>query len=134
MSTGPATAVSASTRPRKSAERQENRAAATRRKELERGLSFTDDDGVRIVVRVMDVKGSHDKALMEAMGLDFVGLLRTMSERQGTDLLAAVIWFGRLVNGRSSKTYDETLDEVSYSDYVTRDFDQAKAGEHPPEA
>lgn len=119
----------ATPRPGRQTQAQKKRDA-----ELDRGLAFTDDDGTRLVVRIRDVKGSHDKALREAVGCDFMGLLQEFSKRQGSDLLAAVIWFGRLVNGRDAGTYEQVLDEVGYADYLTRDFDQPKDGEQPPEA
>lgn len=97
--------------------------------ELDRGLALTDDDGTRLEVRIRDVKGSHDRALIDLIGVDFVGLLEKMSQRQGADLLAALLWFARLVNGRDPGDYEALLDEIGYADYLTRDIDQPPRGE-----
>ena len=102
--------------------------------ELDRGITFTDDDGTRLTVRVRDIKGKHDAALVAAMGVDFMGLMEKASERQGTDLMAALVWFGRLVNGREDKTYEETLEDFGYAELLAADLDQAEKDDDRPEA
>lgn len=102
--------------------------------ELESGIAFTDEDGTRLQVRMREVKGKHDAALYEAIGMDFRGLLETLQKRQGLDLLAAVVWFGRLMNGRDSQTYDELLETFGYEDVLALDFDEASAEGDAPEA
>ncbi len=102
--------------------------------ELERGIALNDDDGTRLEVRIRDVKGSHDAALVALIGTDFVGLLERMSTRQGTDLVAALLWFARLVNGRDPGDYEQILDDIGYADYLTRDIDEPKGGDGPPKA
>lgn len=104
--------------------------------ELDRGYAL-DDDGVRLTVRLRDVRGSHDAALVKIVGYDFMGLLEAMSKRQGLDLLAAAVWFARLVNGRSGCTeddYKQLLDEVGFNDYLERDIDEPKAEDDAPKA
>lgn len=102
--------------------------------ELDRGIAFTDDDGTRLQVRVRDVKGRHDAALVEATGYDFLSLLEKASERQGMDLMAALVWFGRFVNGRVDKTYEDTLDEFGFAEFLASDFDEPKKDDDRPEA
>jgi hypothetical protein len=102
--------------------------------ELDRGIAFTDDDGTRIQVRVRDVKGTHDAALVAATGYDFFGLMEAATQRTGLDLLAALIWFGRMVNGRGDKTYAETLEELDYASLADRDFDEPDKADDGPEA
>lgn len=92
---------------------------------LDQGIAFTDVDGTRLQVRVRDVKGVHDAALVAAIGTDFMGLLATLEQRQGTDLLAAVVWFGRLVNGRDAGDYLEVRDSFGYEDVLALDVDKA---------
>lgn len=101
---------------------------------LDQGIAFTDTDGTRLQVRVRDVKGVHDAALVAAIGTDFMGLLSTLEQRQGTDLLAAVVWFGRLVNGRDAGTYVETRDSFGYEDVLAMDVDEARPEGDLPEA
>ena len=102
--------------------------------ELDQGISFTDEDGTRLTVRVRDVKGKHDAALVAATGVDFMGLMAKASERQGTDLMAALVWFGRLVNGREDKSYDETLEDFGYADLLAAELDEADKEDDRPEA
>lgn len=99
--------------------------------EMDRGLSFVDDDGTRLAVRIRDVKGRHDAALVAATGLDFMGLLAELQHRQGLDLLAAVVWFGRLVHGRESGTYAELLDDFDYEAVLAADLDEPDTGADP---
>jgi hypothetical protein len=102
--------------------------------ELDQGIAFTDDDGTRIQVRLRDVRGSHDAALVSAVGMDFMGLLSAFQKRQGLDLMAAIVWFGRLVNGRDAGSYEEVLDSFGYEDVVALDVDEATAEGDAPEA
>ena len=99
--------------------------------DLDRGISFVDDDGTTLSVRVRDVKGKHDAALVAATGLDFMALLAALTIRQGLDLLAAVVWFGRLVNGRDAGTYAATLEDFGYEDVLRLDLDDAKEQSGP---
>lgn len=100
--------------------------------ELDNGVAFTDTDGARLQVRIRDVKGSHDVALVTATGYDFMGLLRAVSERQGLDLLSAVVWFVRLVNDRDAGTYEDTLASFGYADLLTLDMGEAEADDGRP--
>lgn len=120
---------------RPSTQRQHTRTTEAKRSdELERGVAFTDTDGARLQVRLGDVRGSHDAALVRAVGLDFMGLLEATTKRQGLDLLAAVVWFGRLVNGRDAGTYEETLESFGYGDLEAMGLDEAKPEDNGPEA
>lgn len=112
--------------------RQHTRSTEAKRDEgLDEGFSFVDTDGKRLSVRVRDVKGRHDAALHRAIGLDFMGLLDALSRRQGLDLLAAVVWFGRLVHTDNAGTYEDTLADFSYSDVLALDIDEADKGADP---
>ena len=113
------------------AKKQTRKTEATRDAELDRGISFIDDDGTRLSVRVRDVKGRHDAALVAATGMDFMGLLETLTKRQGLDLLAATVWFGRLVNDRDAGSYEDVLDSFDYEDVLALDLDDAKADDRP---
>lgn len=124
------------TTARPSLQRQHTRTTEQNRdEELDQGVSFIDTDGTRLSVRVRDVKGKHDAALVAAVGLDFMGLLEVLTQRQGLDMLSAVVWFGRLVNDREAGTYEATRDEFGYEDVLTMDLDEAGAGDDTaPEA
>lgn len=103
--------------------------------ELSRGVSFVDLDGTRLNVTLGDVKGAHDAALVRATGYDFMGLLEALSRRQGLDLLAAVVWFGRLVHNRSEgESYEQVLESFGYGDVLAMDLDEAKSEGENPEA
>lgn len=123
------------TEKRPSIQRKHTRSTeAKRNDELDRGIAITDDDGTRLQVRIRDVKGVHDAALVRALGIDFMGLLVEISKRQGLDLLAAVVWFCRLVNGRDAGTYEEVLESFGYEDVLALDLDTAKEEDDSPEA
>lgn len=125
--------MSTSTRP--SLTPKETRKTREKRDEaLEQGIGFTDTDGTRLQVRVRDVKGKHDAALVDATGYDFMGLLGALERRQGLDLLSAVVWFCRLVNGRDAGSYEETRDEFGYGDVLELDVDKARDEDDRPEA
>lgn len=101
---------------------------------LEHGLALTDSDGTRLQVRIRDVKGIHDARLVEATGLDFMGLLEAMTRRKGLDLFAAALWFARLVNGREGQAYTEVLEEFGYEDFALLDVDEPKDADDAPKA
>lgn len=114
---------------------KESRATGAKEDEmLDKGFTILDvDDDKPLTVRLGDVKGSHDAQLVAAIGVDFLGLLEVLTERQGLDLLAAVVWFARLVNGREDTgTYTEMLDRVGYEDW--QGFDEIKPEDAVPEA
>lgn len=100
--------------------------------ELDAGLSIIDQEtGERLSVRVRDVKGKHDAALVQAIGLDFMGLLEALDKRQGLDLLAAVVWFAKLVNEREAGTYADVLEEFGYEDVMALEFGKPEADPGP---
>lgn len=106
--------------------------AKKRDAELDKGIAFTDYlDGTRREVRIRDVKGKHDAALIQTVGLDFMGLMEALSMRQGLDLLAAMVWFGRLVTGGPDVPYTEILDELGYDDIEDMDLDEPSAATGP---
>lgn len=94
--------------------------------QLDKGIRMTEVDGSTLTVRVRDVKGKHDAALVAACGLDFMGLLEKLNERQGLDLLAAALWFARLVNDREPGDLAELLEEFGYEDIAEMDFGPAE--------
>lgn len=121
---------------RPSLARKETRASKQARDEgLDRGIAFTDFDGTRLVVRIGDVRGTHDRALRQLIGLDFEGLLSQLARSQGTDLLAAVVWFGRLVNDHNTgESYDELLEKIGYEAFLELDPGDPREGDPRPEA
>ena len=103
-------------------------------KELDRGVKVKDTDGTILQVRLRDVKGIHDAALVEVIRTDFVGLLEMMSRRQGLDLFAATLWFARLVNGRESESYQEILERFGYEDFLALGMEEPDAADEAPKA
>lgn len=90
--------------------------------ELDQGIAVTDDDGVRLQVRIRDVRGSHDRALYGLVGHNFTGLLEELEKRPGAlDLMAAVLWFARLVNGRDTGDFEELLDSFGFEAFLQAD-------------
>jgi hypothetical protein len=126
--------MTAQTRP--SLAKKQTRASKQARDEgLDRGIAFTDTDGTRLAVRVGDIRGTHDAQLRAEVGMDFEGLLASLQRSQGLDLLAAVVWFGRLVNSHNTaETYPEILERFTYRDVVELDAGDPREDEARPEA
>ena len=103
--------------------------------ELDQGIAVTDDDGTRLQVRVRDVRGSHDAKLYALIGHNFMGLLQEVGKRpHALALLAAVLWFCRLVNGRDPGDFEELLDEFGYEHVLSLDpGDPAEEDDAPKE-
>lgn len=112
-------------------------AASKRRQEreiesaLSQGVAINDDDGTRLEVRVGDVKGGHEAALIGECGLSFGGLLAALEQSQSAYHLAVLLWFARLVNEREGLSFRETLDEVGYADYLSRDVGEPAKDARP---
>lgn len=119
--------------------RKRTAAAAKREKAqqdelLDKGIALADADGTRLQVRMRDVKGIHEAALVRETGMDFMGLLEAMSKRQGLDLFGAALWFVRLVNDRETETYMEILTRFGAEDFMALDIDEAKPEDEAPKA
>jgi len=92
-------------------------------KALDAGLAIT-VDGRRLEVRIRDVRGKHEAQLVAATGMDFMGLMSAWTRRQGLDLMAATIWFARLVNDvDSDESYTDVLDDLGYEALDDLEFD-----------
>jgi hypothetical protein len=132
MTVRPAT----SDRQRPSLAKKDTRATKAKREEaLNQGFAVTDPlDGARLSVRLGDVRGVHEAQLRGVCGLGFMELLVALQSTPSLDLLAASIWFARLVNGRKPGDYMEQLEEISYADVEGLDFDEATGQGDSPEA
>lgn len=123
------------TEKRPSTARKHTRSSEAKRSDgLDLGIALTDPDtGVRLSVRMGDVTGRHDAALVSAIGTDFAGLLDAVSRRQGLDLLCAVLWFARTVNGVKTPDYDAMLDDFTYTTVMASDLGEAEAVDELPQ-
>lgn len=114
----------------KASERRDREASEA----LASGVAISDDDGTRMEVRLGDVKGGHEAQLIKECGLDFQGLLGALGQSQSAYHLGILLWFARLVNGRSGPSFAETIDEVGYGDYLSRDVGEPEPGDARPKA
>lgn len=116
---------------RKQTESSKKREKEATDEALDRGLSITDDDGTRLEVRLRDVKGGHEAALIAESGFDFQSLLSAMMNSQSAYNLGCMLWFARLVNNRPGPSFKATIDAIGYADYLERDVDEPSKVERP---
>lgn len=119
---------------RKQTAASKKREQAKQDEALDQGIAVTDTDGTRLQVRMRDVKGIHEAALVRESGMDFMGLLEAMTKRQGLDLFAAALWFARMVHDRDGETYIEILTRFGADDFLALEMDGAKPEDDAPKA
>lgn len=83
------------------------------------------------------------RALREQTGMSYNRLIRVATQDMDIDLLAAIVWMARRVNGERDLTYTEVASAVTWTDdyFITDDPDHPKVtaveehgGDGPPEA
>lgn len=115
------------------ARRQTRASKAEEQEQLDQGVAVTDSDGTRLVVRMRDITGKHDADLVNATGKDFAALMELLGQRQGLDVLCAVLWFTRLVHGRATLSYQEMLETFTYQDFFDAEPGSAKDEPEAPQ-
>lgn len=80
---------------------------------LDQGVSIT-VDGRAYTVRAGDLTGLDSSALRRECGYSFAGLMREMRRDPDIDLVAAVMWLARRIEGEQMLSYDDVAGEVGY--------------------
>lgn len=86
---------------------------AARDEALNQGLSLTVDGRV-YTVRAGDLTGMDAAALRREVGMSFMGLMKAMQADPDVDLIAALMWLSRRIEGEKLLSYEEVAQEVGY--------------------
>lgn len=91
------------------------RTEAKRTAAHEQGIRVT-YDGQEYVVRSGDLNAMDARDLRKELGLSFMGLRRGLAEDPDLDLIAALIWLARRVDGERGLPYAAVALEMGYDD------------------
>lgn len=103
---------------------------AKREDGLNQGLSIS-VDGRKYTVRAGDITGLDSAALRRETGMSFMGLMKAMQTDPDVDLIAALMWLSRRIEGEKLLTYEEVAAEVGYD--VDIDLADAEPEDADPE-
>jgi hypothetical protein len=110
---------------------QAGQARAKKRAAADRGpaLTITVDGEVYSLV-LKDMTALDVRALRAETGYSYNALARQAAADMDIDLLAAVVWMARRINGERDLTYDEVAAGIDY----TADYTADSAAPDPPQA
>ena len=104
--------MTATTRP--PLQRRVTRASESKRNaELDMGLSIS-VDGKVYTVRQGDLTSLDTMALRRETGYSFMGLLKAFQADPDIDLIAALVWLSRRIDGEVMLGYGEVAGEIGY--------------------
>lgn len=104
--------MTATTRP--PLQRKVTRASESKRNaELDMGLSIS-VDGKVYTVRQGDLTSLDTMALRRETGYSFMGLLKAFQADPDIDLIAALVWLSRRIDGEVMLGYGEVAGEIGY--------------------
>ena len=104
--------MSASGRP--SIQRKQTRATEAKRKsEQDLGISIR-VEGTDYTVRHGDLTSLDTMALRRETGLSFMGLLSAFETQPDIDLIAALVWLARRIEGERMLTFADVAREIGY--------------------
>jgi hypothetical protein len=95
---------------------------------LNQGVVVTTGDQT-VTLRAGDLTALHSRELRRQVGITFPGLIVGLNEQQhfDIDLIAAVLWLRRLVDGESV-TYNEVAGETGYEALENLKIEDADPG------
>lgn len=92
-------------------------------------------DGVDYTVRMGDLSSVDTMALRRATGFSFMGLMRAASADPDIDLIAALVWLSRRVDGEKLLDFDQVAQEIGYDAEIDlKDAGDDDEGDDSPEA
>jgi hypothetical protein len=94
-------------------QQRRTRATGKGQKQDSPGLSVS-VDGKTYTVRESDLTAHDARALRLETGMSWRGLLDVASKDFDIDLLAALVWLARRLEGETDLAYEQVLDEVGY--------------------
>lgn len=97
---------------------------ANRKAGLDVGFKITVDGRV-YQVRAGDLNGLDMAAMRREVGMTFGQLSRIPSDEWDLDIIAAIVWLARRVNGEPTLTYAEVAQEMTYDDLDDLGMDEA---------
>lgn len=71
-------------------------------------------DGVEYTVRQGDMSSMDTMALRRETGFSFMGLLRAFQSDPDIDLVAALVWLARRIDGEALLSYADVASEIGY--------------------
>ena len=103
-----------STTGRPSTQRKQTRSSETKRKaEQEVGISIL-VDGTDYTVRHGDLTSLDTMALRRETGMTFIGLMQAFETQPDIDLIAALVWLARRVDGERMLAFADVAREIGY--------------------
>lgn len=104
------------------------RSTSERKKAMDEGLSIK-FEGKTYTVRIGDLSAMDSAALRRETGLSFTGIMRSMTTDPDIDLIAAVVWLARRIDGEKLLAYEDVASEIGYDADI--DLLDAEADEDP---
>lgn len=89
-------------------------------------------DGKTYVVREADISPKDVRVLRRETGFSWAGLAREMQSDPDIDLIAALVWFARHLDGDSA-TYDDVLGSLSYDSDLNIGVEDKRKKDAAPE-
>jgi hypothetical protein len=80
---------------------------------LDEGVTLT-VDGKSYTVRAGDLTGLDVAALRREVGMSFAGIMTAMGRDPDVDLVAALIWLSRRIDGETTLAFDEVAADIGY--------------------
>lgn len=110
---------------RPSLQRKTTRAGKKARDDaLDQGLSVT-VDGRTYTVRMGDLSSMDAAHLRRETGFSFVGLMRAAAKDPDIDVIAALVWLSRRIDGELLLSFEDVAADIGYD----VEFDLADAGD-----
>ena len=95
-------------------QKRTTRATETARKaELDAGIAVM-VDGTRYAVRMGDLTSMDAANLRRATGFSFRGLMMAASKDPDIDIVAAIVWLSRRIDGELMLDYETVAQEIGY--------------------
>ena len=117
---------------RPSLQRKQTRSSEKARKEeLDLGIAVTVDDR-QYTVRAGDLSSLDAMHLRRETGFSFRGLMMAATRDPDIDIIAAIVWLSRRIDGELLLSYEDVAGEITYDS----EFDivnPGEAGEPDPE-
>lgn len=112
--------------------RQTRGSESARKAELDAGIAVM-LDGVRYAVRMGDLTSIDAAHLRRETGFSFRGLMMAAAKDPDIDVIAAIVWLARRIDGEALLSYEDVAGEIGYdADVDLADLDDGEA--EPPEA
>lgn len=107
---------------------------AKKQAQQDQGVSIT-LDGRTYTVMAGDLNALDARALRQALGHGLPKLIELLSTDPDIDLVAAVIWLARRIDGERGLTFDEVAEEIDYdaAERIEWASPGADGGEESPE-